>query len=228
MEWAYQTSALQTDVASFPHGFVTLGPKYAWQKTLFDKVLAALMLLALAPVMAVIALLVRRDGGPALFGHRRIGAGGSTFQCLKFRTMVVDSDAVLAALLASDPAAAAEWAETQKLRADPRITGIGRFLRACSLDELPQLVNVLRGEMSLVGPRPIVEAEIARYGDNIVHYYAIRPGLTGLWQISGRSNTSYDHRVRLDVSYVRSWTFSKDLMILLKTVPAVLERRGAV
>jgi len=149
------------------------------------------------------------------------------FDCLKFRSMGVDADSVLRRLLANDPEAADEWAATQKLRDDPRITRIGRFLRASSLDELPQLLNVVRGEMSLVGPRPIVRAEVARYGSNIEHYYAAKPGLTGLWQVSGRSDMSYARRVQLDVWYVRNWSLWHDIAILFKTVPAVCLQRGA-
>jgi undecaprenyl-phosphate galactose phosphotransferase len=142
--------------------------------------------------------------------------------------MVIDAELRLQQLLATDPAAAAEWAATQKLTADPRVTGIGTVLRRTSLDELPQLLNVLRGQMSLVGPRPIVAAEVSRYGDNIASYYAVRPGVTGLWQVSGRSETSYARRVQLDTTYVRNWSFWQDLAILLRTIPAVLARRGAV
>lgn len=196
-------------------------------KMMFDQLVAAVLLLLLAPLMIALALLARRDGGPALFRHRRIGAGGQTFECLKFRTMVTDADRVLQRVLAEDPAAATEWAATQKLRNDPRITTLGRFLRRSSLDELPQLLNVLRGEMSLVGPRPIVQAEVARYGENIDYYYEAKPGLTGLWQVSGRSDTSYERRVRLDVWYVRNWTLWHDIAILLKTIPAVFLQRGA-
>ena len=196
-------------------------------KTSLDVVLAFLGLIMLAPLLFVIALLIRRDGGPALFRHMRIGEAGQPFACLKFRTMVPNSDAMLQHQLLTDPAAAAEWRETQKLRHDCRVTGIGRFLRATSLDELPQLINVLRLEMSLVGPRPIVEAELPRYGRRISSYYLVRPGLTGLWQVSGRTTTSYARRVRLDAFYVENWSLRMDLVILLRTIPAVLTRRGA-
>ena len=196
-------------------------------KLVFDVAAATAALLVLAPVLVLLAVLVKLDGGPAFFGHRRIGAGGRQFRCLKFRSMVMDSDAVLKRLLESDPDAAAEWAETQKLTNDPRITPIGRILRATSLDELPQLFNVLRLEMSLVGPRPIVQQEVARYGEDIAYYHETRPGLTGLWQVSGRSGTSYAQRVQLDTWYVKNWTVWHDLAIIAKTVPAVLKRRGA-
>jgi Undecaprenyl-phosphate galactose phosphotransferase WbaP len=193
----------------------------------FDQIAALILMLLLAPLLCTLAVLVRRDGGPALFRHRRIGASGRTFDCIKFRTMVVDADQTLRRAIQQDPDAAAEWASTQKLRNDPRVTPIGRFLRRSSLDELPQLLNVLRGEMSLVGPRPIVQAEVARYGSDIEHYYAARPGLTGLWQVSGRNDISYTRRVRLDVWYVRNWTLWHDIAILFKTIPAVFLQRGA-
>ena len=187
-----------------------------------------MLLLLLAPLFLLVTLLIRRDGGSALFRHQRLGANGRVFPCLKFRTMVSESDKVLAHLLATDPAAATEWHVTQKLRRDPRITGVGQFLRKSSLDELPQLINVLKGDMSLVGPRPIVQVEVARYGSNIRHYYRARPGLTGLWQVSGRSDTSYAQRVELDVRYVANWSFWQDIVIVFKTIPAVLLRKGAV
>ncbi len=196
-------------------------------KRALDLVVATFLLVLAAPVMAVLAILIRRDGGPAIFAHERIGASGTRFRCLKFRTMIVDAADVLRTALAADPVLAAEWASTQKLRHDPRVTPVGRFLRRTSLDELPQLLNVLRGEMSLVGPRPIIADEIARYEDSIAYYYETRPGLTGLWQVSGRSETSFQQRVRLDTSYVRNWTIWHDLIILLKTVTVVLGRRGA-
>ena len=193
-----------------------------------DFVIAALALIFLSPLLLAIAVYVKCDGGPALYAQRRIGRGGRHFRCWKFRTMVVGAEQKLQALLASDPAAAAEWARTQKLTADPRVTGVGAVLRRTSLDELPQLLNVLGGDMSLVGPRPITDAEVERYADDIECYYAVRPGVTGLWQVSGRSETTYARRVQLDVRYVRNWSLLQDLSILLKTIPAVLLRRGAV
>jgi undecaprenyl-phosphate galactose phosphotransferase len=193
-----------------------------------DVVIAVLALIFLSPLLLAIAVYVKADGGPALYEQTRIGRGGRHFRCWKFRTMVVGAEQRLLALLASDPAAAAEWAETQKLTSDPRVTGIGAVLRRTSLDELPQLLNVLHGDMSLVGPRPITDAEVERYADDIATYCAVRPGVTGLWQVSGRSQTSYAHRVQLDVRYVRNWSLLWDLSILLRTIPAVLSRRGAV
>jgi len=197
-------------------------------KRLLDLAGASVMLLLLLPLMLVVALAVCSDGGPALFAHQRLGRNGRPFKCLKFRTMVLRSDVALRELLATDPAAAREWAETQKLRKDPRVTRIGAFLRATSLDELPQLINVLIGDMSLVGPRPIVRDEAPRYGTDLQYYYAVRPGLTGLWQTSGRSELSYEQRVRLDVAYVTGRSMIKDVKILLKTVRVVLDRAGAV
>jgi undecaprenyl-phosphate galactose phosphotransferase len=207
---------------------ITAGSLGLVAKRMLDIAVAGLALACMSPLLLAVAMLVKSDGGPALYAHTRIGQSGRRFPCLKFRTMVIDAELRLQQLLATDPAAAAEWAATQKLTADPRVTGIGTVLRRTSLDELPQLLNVLRGQMSLVGPRPIVAAEVARYGDNIASYYAVRPGVTGLWQVSGRSETSYARRVQLDTTYVRNWSFWQDLAILLRTIPAVLARRGAV
>jgi lipopolysaccharide/colanic/teichoic acid biosynthesis glycosyltransferase len=197
-------------------------------KRLMDVTLALAMLLVLSPLFILLLVLVRADGGPALFGHTRVGRDGRLFPCLKFRSMVVDSQARLEALLAGDPAARAEWDATRKLRHDPRITPIGRFLRATSLDELPQFLNVLRGEMSLVGPRPVQQAELERfYGAAAAHYMSVRPGITGLWQVSGRSETSYAQRVALDVAYAAQPSLWQDAVILLRTPLAVLSRKGA-
>ena len=197
-------------------------------KRALDVIGAGLGLVLLAPFFLIVALMVRADGGPAFFAHQRVGRGGKLFGCLKFRSMVIDSQARLETLLANDPAARAEWEATRKLKNDPRITPIGRFLRSTSLDELPQLINVLRGEMSLVGPRPVPEAEIIRYyGASAAHYMTVRPGITGLWQVSGRSETSYESRVALDVTYVSRPSLLADISILLRTPVAVLSRRGA-
>jgi UDP-galactose-lipid carrier transferase len=196
-------------------------------KSIFDQVVAATLVVLFAPLMMGLAVLIRADGGPALFRHRRVGSGGRPFSCLKFRTMVTDADRRLQRMLVADPDAAAEWAANQKLTNDPRITRVGLFLRRSSLDELPQLLNVLRGEMSLVGPRPIVSDEVIRYGCDINYYYEAKPGLTGLWQVSGRNETGYARRVQLDVWYVRNWTLWHDIAILFKTIPAVFLRRGA-
>jgi exopolysaccharide production protein ExoY len=202
---------------------------HAAAKRGFDLIVASLILLIVAPVMAWIWFMVRLDGGRGLYGHPRIGQGNRMFRCLKFRTMVVDSGAVLENLLANDPQARAEWESSRKLLKDPRVTSIGRILRATSLDELPQLFNVLRGEMSLVGPRPVVRDEIDKFYHDADRsaYFSVRPGLTGLWQVSGRSDASYDQRVRLDREYVHNASFKLDMLILFKTVGVVLGRRGA-
>ncbi len=196
-------------------------------KLAFDVTAASAALLVLAPLMLIIAAVVGLDGGPVFYAHTRIGARGRVFRCLKFRSMVTDSEAALQALFARDPDAAEEWARTQKLRRDPRVTWIGRILRKTSLDELPQLLNVLRLEMSLVGPRPIVSLEIPKYAEDIAYYYETRPGITGLWQVSGRSDTTYAQRVRLDSFYVKNWSIWQDFSIIARTIPAVVSGRGA-
>ena len=185
-------------------------------------------LIVFAIPMLVIAVAIKLDSrGPVFFRQKRIGFDGRLFDCYKFRTMATDAEARLDALLASDPAARAEWDKDHKLRDDPRVTGVGRFLRKSSLDELPQLWSVLKGDMSLVGPRPIVEKEAARYGRYLQHYCAVRPGLTGLWQISGRNDVSYRRRVAYDVLYVRTSGVYDNLRILVLTVPSVLASRGS-
>ncbi len=191
---------------------------------------AAVIVLALllaAPLLAWIVCSIRADGGPALYRQTRVGFDGRRFHCFKFRSMIVNSDQVLKEYLARNPEAAAEWQRDVKLRHDPRITKVGNFLRKTSLDELPQLLNVIRGDMSLVGPRPIVPAEIERYGADIAYYYQVRPGITGLWQVSGRNDVDYPTRVRLDCWYVKNWTFWHDVAILFKTIPALVTGRGA-
>jgi lipopolysaccharide/colanic/teichoic acid biosynthesis glycosyltransferase len=200
----------------------------ALAKRVLDLAGAGALLLFTLPVFLLIALLVKLDGGPVFYAHERVGRRGRLFGCLKFRSMVTDSDRRLAALLATDPAARMEWETSRKLKRDPRVTRIGRFLRASSLDELPQILNVLRGEMALVGPRPVQAAELAAYyGAAAQHYMAVRPGITGPWQISGRSETSYAQRVALDVGYVNTPSVLTDIRILLRTPAAVLARRGA-
>ena len=195
---------------------------------LLDIVLASLLIVGLAPILLLVSLAVwLQDRGAPLFTHRRIGYGGAPFGCLKFRTMAADADARLAAILADNPLAAAEWARDHKLRRDPRVTPIGVFLRESSLDELPQLFNVLMGQMSLVGPRPIVHAEIAKYGRYFRYYCSVKPGITGLWQVSGRNDASYRRRVALDVIYVRRRSTPLNLNILIRTIPAVLLKRGS-
>ena len=196
-------------------------------KSIIDVTAAAILLVLSSPVFLLVALMNIGSEGPVFFAHRRIGIGGKPFYCLKFRTMVTNGDRVLKEVLERDPEAAAEWHATQKLKNDPRVTPIGKILRKTSLDELPQLINVLLRQMSLVGPRPIVESEVRFYGEDIAHYYHTRPGVTGLWQVSGRSNTTYTRRVQLDVWYVNNWTVWLDIAVLLKTLPAVLGRTGA-
>jgi len=193
-----------------------------------DIALSLGLLLFALPLMLVVAIAIKvQDGGPILFGHGRIGRGGRTFRCWKFRSMVVDAEARLAAVLASDPAARAEWEADHKLRRDPRITPLGVFLRVTSIDELPQLLNVLAGDMSLVGPRPIVMAEVARYGRWFRHYCQVRPGITGLWQVSGRNDVDYRRRVAMDVLFAKSRSAKRYLWILIMTVPAVAKRQGS-
>lgn len=195
-------------------------------KRVVDVIGASVLLVAFLPLMIVIAAIMCLKRGPLLFGHVRVGRGGAEFPCLKFRTMVVDAEERLQALLARDPVARRQWQVSRKLDDDPRITAAGRFLRRSSLDELPQLINVLRGEMSLVGPRPVTRAELERYGEAEASYLALRPGLTGLWQVSGRNDVSYASRVALDDSYARSFSFRGDLMLLFQTVGVVLGATG--
>jgi exopolysaccharide production protein ExoY len=193
-----------------------------------DQAMAALLLVLFSPVFLVVALLIwRKDGAPILFGHYRIGQHGKLFRCLKFRSMYLDSDAMLRDLLAKDANARAEWERDHKLLNDPRITPIGNFLRRTSLDELPQLLNVLRGEMSLVGPRPITLAELPRYGQVRWHYLSVRPGMTGLWQVSGRNDTTYEERVELDRVFVEKHSLRMRLSILVHTLRVVLLGSGA-
>jgi len=190
--------------------------------------MATLALILLLPLMLGIALAIfLQDGGPVVFSHRRIGQHWRSFRCLKFRTMARDAESRLAALLANDPRAREEWDRDHKLRHDPRITPLGALLRKSSLDELPQLINVIRGEMSLVGPRPIVEAEIPRYGARMRYYCAVKPGITGIWQVSGRNNVSYRRRVAMDCIYARKRSARLDAWLIIMTIPAVLIRRGS-
>jgi len=198
-------------------------------KRVMDILLSLAGLVLALPLMVLIAVLIKlSDGGTILFAHKRIGLGGKTFNCFKFRTMVMDANERLLDLLENDPAAQFEWTTTQKLQNDPRVTWLGNFLRRSSLDELPQLFNILRGEMSLVGPRPIVNSEIPKYGPFYSNYASVRPGLTGLWQVSGRSDTEYHERVELDRDYTENWSVANDVAIVAKTVPALLFSRGAV
>lgn len=201
---------------------------HEWLALRANQFVALLMLLLLSPALAIIAFLIwKRDGAPILFAHYRVGHNGKLFRCMKFRSMLRDSEQVLADLLRDDRRAREEWARDQKLANDPRITPVGHFLRRSSLDELPQLLNVLRGEMSLVGPRPITVSELTRYGRVRWHYLSVRPGMTGLWQVSGRNNTTYEERVALDRRYVEQRSLMGDVAILVKTVRVVALREGA-
>jgi len=195
---------------------------------ILDVLGALALLLFFGPLMVLIALtVIVTDPGPAIFKQKRIGRNGKLFNCYKFRTMAIDAEARLEQVLASDPRARAEWAQDQKLRNDPRIVGIGSFLRKSSLDELPQLWNVLKGDMSMVGPRPIVPNEAARYGKYLAFYCSVKPGITGLWQINGRNNVSYRRRVAFDVIYARKSKVGDNIKILALTVPSVLASRGS-
>ena len=209
--------------------FVARGLRLNWAaKRCLDISVATTALFLLLPLLLLIAVMVwAGDRHAPIYRHMRLGRDGRSFGCLKFRSMVTNGDAVLAAHLAADPHAQAEWAATHKLSDDPRITSIGQVLRKTSLDELPQLWNVLRGEMSLVGPRPIVQAEVARYGRAFQTCFAVPPGVTGLWQVSGRSDTSYAERVALDLDYASRWSLRRDIAIMLRTIPAVLAQRGS-
>jgi exopolysaccharide production protein ExoY len=192
-------------------------------KRIIDIALALSGIILLAPLLVICYLLmVATSPGPVLFRHRRVGFNGKHFDCLKFRTMLVDAPERLHHLLESDPMAAREWAETRKLRRDPRITAIGAILRKSSLDELPQLFNVLKGDMSIVGPRPVTDEELERYTASVGAYLACRPGITGLWQVSGRSTTTYDKRVACDAFYAQNWSIALDVKILIVTIPALL------
>lgn len=204
-------------------------PRNMILKRAFDVVAASLLIVLFLPVMAVVAAaIIVQDGTPVFFGHRRIGRGGKTFRCWKFRTMIRDADRVLARLLEENPSIRNEWELTQKLREDPRIIpGIGHFLRRSSLDELPQLFNVLKGEMSMVGPRPVVADELKRYGVFRAHYISVRPGLTGPWQIGDRSDDDYDGRVSKDVAYIENADFATDLQIVFSTARVVVQPKGA-
>lgn len=196
-------------------------------KRTFDIFGSLCIIIILSPVLFYISHRVKKDGGTAIYGHERVGKGGKSFKCLKFRSMVVNSKEVLEELLANDLEAKAEWDATFKLKNDPRITKIGQFLRRTSLDELPQLFNVLKGEMSLVGPRPIITAELERYNEEVAYYLLSKPGMTGLWQVSGRSDVDYDTRVYLDAWYVKNWSMWNDIAILFKTIGVVLKKDGA-
>ncbi len=198
-------------------------------KRVFDLISVAVIFVLFGWLMLAIAIAIRLGGGSQIiYGHTRVGRGGRPFKCYKFRSMVPNSSEVLRDLLESDPEARSQWERDFKLKDDPRITRIGRFIRKTSLDELPQLWNVLVGEMSIVGPRPVVQDEFDfYYGDAKRHYLAVPPGLTGLWQVSGRNDLDYNERVRLDVAYVDNWNVVTDFLIVMRTVKVMLFRDGA-
>jgi UDP-galactose-lipid carrier transferase len=196
-------------------------------KRAFDLFGSFFIMVVLSPVLLILIYLVSRDGGKPIYGHERIGLNGIKFKCLKFRSMVINSKEVLEKLLATDPDARKEWDKDFKLKQDPRITKVGKFIRKTSLDELPQLWNVFRGEMSLVGPRPIIEKELERYAGDVDYYLMAKPGMTGLWQVSGRNDVDYDTRVYFDAWYVKNWSLWNDIAILFKTINVVLKRDGA-
>ncbi|GKW20891.1 undecaprenyl-phosphate galactose phosphotransferase WbaP [Pectobacterium araliae] len=196
-------------------------------KRTFDILGALAIVTLLSPVLISLFYLVFKDGGNAIYGHERVGRNGKKFKCLKFRSMVINSQEVLNELLKNNPEARAEWEKDFKLKDDPRITKVGQFIRKTSLDELPQLLNVLKGEMSLVGPRPIIEDELDKYAGDVDYYLMAKPGMTGLWQVSGRNDVDYDTRVYFDSWYVKNWSLWNDIAILFKTVSVVLKRDGA-
>jgi exopolysaccharide production protein ExoY len=192
-------------------------------KRIVDITIAASAIILLAPLLIIcFVLTILTSPGPALFRHRRVGFNGRHFDCFKFRTMVTDAPDRLRQLLESDQIAAVEWAAHRKLRHDPRVTAIGSILRKSSLDELPQLFNVLRGDMSIVGPRPVTDEELVKYSSSVGAYLACRPGITGLWQVSGRSMTTYNKRIACDTFYARNWSMALDAKILIVTIPSVL------
>lgn len=197
-------------------------------KRLFDIGATLIGGILILPIIAVIALLIYLDSpGPIVFGHKRVGQNGKEFSCYKFRSMIPNAQEFLEEYLRNNPEAREEWERDFKLKDDPRVTKIGKFLRKTSLDELPQLWNVLMGDMSLVGPRPIVRAEVEKYGDYINDFYLVPPGITGVWQVSGRSDTTYEERVLMDSWYVHNWSVWIDIVYLVKTVLIVIKGRGA-
>lgn len=201
--------------------------RFGRSKRVVDLLLSGAGLLFMAPALLVIAIaLLLVDGRPIIYRHTRIGRDGRPFECLKFRTMRKDADRYLAELLARDEKRKLEWLATQKLTNDPRVHWLGRYLRMSSADELPQLLNVQRGEMSLVGPRPVVASELERYGSNLYCYLGLRPGITGLWQVNRRADTTYEERIQFDLDYFHSRSMRADLAILVKTVGVVLLARN--
>ncbi|MCF3638945.1 sugar transferase [Rhizobium sp. TRM95111] len=222
-------SATRSAMSPFFSSIATGAPPVGGiSKRSFDILAAVAALVLLSPIFLLIMALVKlSDGGSIFYGHRRVGHNGQTFHCLKFRTMMPNGDAVLQEFLRNNPAAYEEWRTTRKLQHDPRVTIVGSVLRKLSLDELPQIINILRGEMSVVGPRPVVEDELEMYEAAAVYYLQTRPGLTGLWQVSGRNDVSYASRVAFDTHYVRNWSLLADFVIVVRTIPAVCLSRGS-
>lgn len=203
-------------------------PLNRWIKYSFDFICTLIGTVIISPLLLLIATWIYFDSpGPVIFKHIRIGKNGKAFGCYKFRTMCMNADKKLAELLANDTAAKVEWERDFKLKDDPRVTKVGKFLRKTSLDELPQIFNVLKGEMSLVGPRPVVEEELEKYGEYLDDYLMVRPGITGMWQVNGRSDTTYEERVHMDSWYVRNWSIWIDIMLLWRTVKSVIKCEGA-
>ena len=223
-----QTFSAQSIPNQFPHHLPTQTQHYRVAKRAFDIVVSLLLLPLLGVMLLVIAVVVALTTGmPVFYRQHRLGQYGKTFRIFKFRTMRNNADQALDEFFLHHPERRLEWQQTQKMKEDPRITKLGRFLRDTSLDELPQIINVLRGEMSLVGPRPIVQAERAKYAERFAYYTAAVPGVTGIWQVSGRCNVSYQDRVLMDEDYVRNWSLKRDILILLRTPRSVLRRDGA-
>lgn len=221
--------SMQTTRTIDKSAFDEVAPVQSYLKRALDISITALSLIFMSPLLLFLAVAVFvMIGRPIIFRHTRLGLNGKRFSCLKFRTMVPHAETALQRHLANNPEAAREWARNFKLQDDPRITPFGHFLRRSSFDELPQLFNILVGDMSLVGPRPIVPDELTKYGDQADLLLSVRPGLTGLWQVSGRSNLSNEMQVALDIHYIQTWTFTQDIKIIARTVPAVLMQRGAV
>jgi Undecaprenyl-phosphate galactose phosphotransferase WbaP len=196
-------------------------------KRSLDILISIVGIIILLPLFIIIAILIKIEGNAVFFQHRRIGRYGNSFYCLKFQTMYKNSQKILEEILATDEKLKHEWEKDFKLKNDPRVTKIGKFLRRTSLDEIPQLFNVLKGEMSIVGPRPIIKDEVVRYKEDIYYYNLVRPGITGLWQISGRSDVDYNSRVRLDVWYVKNWSIWHDFVIIMRTFIVVFKKNGA-
>jgi exopolysaccharide production protein ExoY len=218
----WEEAPAQTPERAAPPAF-----PYATTKRILDIAGTIVLAIVFSPLILAIVVLMRQEGGSIIYRHRRVGRDGRAFDCLKFRTMVRNADQVLRELLERDPALKAEWVRDHKLRCDPRVTRLGRFLRRTSMDELPQLWNVMRGEMSLVGPRPVVREELVRYGRNVRTYLSAKPGITGLWQVKGRNDTDYRRRVVLDTCYVRNQNILLDLYILAKTTRVIFAGSGA-